>query len=75
VEVISADFLWGCGVFALGSVGIWWATRRDLVSARRYPNKWHVGVQERLTVLSRWVMAVAVGVFALAGTLYLVQHV
>lgn len=73
--VISDGFVLGCAVLAVGSVGLWWATRRDLVSARRYPNKWNVDLQERLTVLSRWLMAAAIGVLALVGTLYLVEHV
>jgi hypothetical protein len=75
VEVVSDGFLWGCAVLAVGSVGLWWATRRDLGSARRHPSKWNVDLQERLTVLSGWLVVGAVGFFALVGTLYLVQLV
>lgn len=73
VEVISEGFLRGCAVLAVGSVGLWWATHRDLGSARRHPTKWNVDLQERLTALSGWLVVAAVGVFAVAGALYLVQ--
>jgi hypothetical protein len=75
VQVISDGFLWGCAVLAVGSVGLWWVTRRDLVSARRYPSKWNVDLQEHLTVLSKWLMAAAVGMFTVVATLYLIQRV